>query len=685
MKRILFTRKGLQIILFIPVLILTSFLTYFNFWKDGLGNLYYSTAIKSMMQSFHNFFFVAFDPGGFVSVDKPPVALWIQTIFALIFGFHGWSILLPEAMAAVLSVALIYHLIKRTFGFQAGFIAALALACTPIFIAVSRTNNLDSILILDLLISSWLLIKAAESSNIFYLIAAMTMASIGFNIKMFEAYLVIPAFYITYFLAQNRNHKKRMLQLGIGTAVLLAISFSWVLTVDGIPKQDRPYVGSSKTDSEMELAFGYNGIDRVFSGLTFPSAKSAISKLTKQTATIQIGAASNHGNPSLVNKSVPPPGFFRLLDGSLSGQISWFIPLSVFGMAAFYIWMRKNKTIVSRRMLINAVFWTSWISVQLVFFSFANITHKYYLSVLAPGLAAFTGIGLVYLWKLYVGKGKSAFLLPLTLIAASLVQFYLIFSYHPSWNGWLAPAVAIVCTACAVILTITKLHKFKRNLAITCFIIAASALFVAPAIWSATPLIYGTNMGDPQAGPQFGNLRNVNASVKIPSPLKTACTTVNSSRNIRLKPAQNYANVKVQSSNDYLDALTSFLVKNKGKGKYIVAVTKSVYAENMILNTGMPVMVIGGYTGDDPILTVSGFEKLVNTGNVRYFLLEAAKKPAGTLKIVKWVESHGKTVPQSDIMGIHAENSNLKEPGNNQYILYDLRSSKNIKAFPKLA
>src|SRR5689334_22294980 len=81
-----------------------------NIWdlaQNGYSNLYYSVAVQSMMQSWHNFFFNSYDAGGFITVDKPPVALWIQAISARIFGFSSLSLLLPEALAGVASVAIL--------------------------------------------------------------------------------------------------------------------------------------------------------------------------------------------------------------------------------------------------------------------------------------------------------------------------------------------------------------------------------------------------------------------------------------------------------------------------------------------------------------------------------------------------------------------------------------------------
>ena len=124
------------------VLALSAFLNLWRLTSEGYGNIYYAAAVKNMLDSWHNFFFVSYD-AGFVSVDKPPVGFWIQAASAEVFGFHGWSILLPQALAGVLSVALLYHLVRRTFGPVAGLLSALALAVTPISVAVQRNNNVD--------------------------------------------------------------------------------------------------------------------------------------------------------------------------------------------------------------------------------------------------------------------------------------------------------------------------------------------------------------------------------------------------------------------------------------------------------------------------------------------------------------------------------------------------------------
>ncbi|HLJ36225.1 MAG TPA: glycosyltransferase family 39 protein, partial [Ktedonobacteraceae bacterium] len=90
------------------VILISIFMNFYQLGQNGFANLYYASAIRSMLDNWHNFFFVSFDPGGFVTIDKPPLGFWLQAASAKIFGFTPLSIFLPQALAGVLSVLLLY-------------------------------------------------------------------------------------------------------------------------------------------------------------------------------------------------------------------------------------------------------------------------------------------------------------------------------------------------------------------------------------------------------------------------------------------------------------------------------------------------------------------------------------------------------------------------------------------------
>ena len=257
------TTRVIQALALGAVMLLALVLHFFRLDQEGYANLYYAATVKSMLTSWHNFFYASFDPGGFVSVDKPPLCLWMQALSATIFGFSGWSLLLPQALAGVLSVALMYHLVARVFGAWAGIIAALVLTVSPIFIAANRNNTMDAQLVFTSLLATSMVSIAIEKGKLRWLILGAIFVGIGFNIKMLQAVMVLPAFWIAYLIAARTKWYWRVAHLSIASIVLAIVSLAWVIAVDLTPVEDRPFVGSSKNNTEMELIVGHNGITRL--------------------------------------------------------------------------------------------------------------------------------------------------------------------------------------------------------------------------------------------------------------------------------------------------------------------------------------------------------------------------------------------------------------------------------------
>ena len=216
-----------------------------NCWqlaREGVGNEYYAAAVRSMLQSWHNFFFVSFDPGGFVTVDKPPLGFWIQTASAKLFGFHGWTILLPQALAGVPSVALLYHLVRRVSGPAAGLVAALALAVTPISVVTNRNNTIDSLLVLtaarrglggDQGNGDAGGIPCAGCCRRCWSASASTS-------RCWKPTWRSPRSGWSTSSGRGPRWRKRIGHLALATLVLLAVSLSWATAVDLTPASQRP-------------------------------------------------------------------------------------------------------------------------------------------------------------------------------------------------------------------------------------------------------------------------------------------------------------------------------------------------------------------------------------------------------------------------------------------------------------
>ncbi|MGE3911447.1 MAG: glycosyltransferase family 39 protein, partial [Chloroflexota bacterium] len=251
------------------VMLLAAGLYCWGLARNGFGNEYYTAAALSGALSWKAFFYGALDPGSFITVDKPPFAIWVQSLSVRLFGLSSWSVLLPQALAALGTLAAVMVMTRRQFGAVSAILAGLALALTPITVAVARVNLPDNVLILLLVLGAWATLAAARTGRLRLLLLGMALVGIGFNTKMLQAFVVVPAFSGTYLLAAPGGLLRRLAHLTAAGLVLLAVSASWMLVVDSVPADARPYIGGSSDNSVLDLTLGYNGLGRIFGqGLT---------------------------------------------------------------------------------------------------------------------------------------------------------------------------------------------------------------------------------------------------------------------------------------------------------------------------------------------------------------------------------------------------------------------------------
>ena len=237
-----------------------------NCWalsRNGLGNTYYSAATRSMTASWRNFFFASFDPGGFITVDKPPVALWFQALSVRTFGYSSWTLLLPGALAGTASVAILFSIMRRHFGAVAATIAALVLAVSPVSVSVNRLNLPEPFMILFLVAAAWAVLRSLDAARpLVWLAVAGGFAGLAFNTKTLAAAIAFPALGLAV-LVGARTWKSRVIRGAVLAGVAAVASLWWVLVVDVIPTSMRPYVGGSRNNTELNLLIGYNGLGRV--------------------------------------------------------------------------------------------------------------------------------------------------------------------------------------------------------------------------------------------------------------------------------------------------------------------------------------------------------------------------------------------------------------------------------------
>jgi 4-amino-4-deoxy-L-arabinose transferase-like glycosyltransferase len=442
-----------------------------NLWalaRNGWANEYYAAAVRSMSSSWHDFLFASLDRGGVMTVDKPPLALWVQALSVRVFGFDSLSMLVPQALMGVASVALVYDLVRRRFGRVGGFVAGLALALAPIAVAISRHNNPDSLLILCSVAALWCTVRGLENGRTRWLVLAGVCVGLGFETKMLVALVVVPGIAAAWLwvapAARGRWHALRQLLAGGGA--MLLVGGAWPLLVELTPAADRPWVSGTSDNRILSLIFEYNGVGRVDG---------------------QAGGPAGAGG----NMFGGTPGPLRLLNSALGGQAGWLLGFALVSGVAIMAASRLHRADARSGWLlvVGGAFATT-----AVLFSFASgILHPYYVSLLAPFAAALTGAGAAAL----MGGGRAARVAaPLAVVAGVVVELVVRADY-PGQLTWLAP-VLIAVGALAVLALVAFSSRAVRMAAIGATL---AVLLAAPAVWAFDTLGHATSGTFPAGGP----------------------------------------------------------------------------------------------------------------------------------------------------------------------------------------
>jgi 4-amino-4-deoxy-L-arabinose transferase-like glycosyltransferase len=667
------------------VLLLALVLRLWHLAQNGWGNEYYTAGVLSMTTNWRNLLYNSFDPAGFVSVDKPPVALWIQVASVKLFGFQGLSVLIPQVLEGLASVWVAYHLVHRRFGASAGLMAALFLAITPVSVAIDRSSNTDSCLVLVLLLAAWALMRAAEEGSRRLLLLSMALVGLGFNVKMLAAFVVLPTFVLVYFLGAPLARRRRLEDLALAAAVLATVSLSWAVLYDLTPQEHRPFAGTTKKNSMLELAIGPYAIGRFVPAVK--RSETPQSQPRKEEAAVagtQPVGGTRAPTEARIRSALSrlfvraPAGPLRLADGQLAGQVGWLVPLAVMGLAVGGFRGRFRKPLEPAQLAL--LLWFGWAITYGVVYSFAGgIMHLYYLATMAPPLAALAAIGVVSLWDRYVQRGWGAVLLPTTLLLTAVWQLHIqasalgwklgettnpmvaitaLSAGHGNWQTWLH-AVTLAGTLVAVggLLVMVRRQAWGRAehaLAAVALGSGLLALLLAPLAWAMSSVLVAGHGVLPSA--DLARLVSGDG---------------NATASIRSRFADSMGASK----------LVGFLKVNRRGERFLLATSNTRIAAPIIISTGEAVMARGGFHGLDPILSTEKLAQMVKTNQVRFVMLgdlsvisrklgaEEAGRP-----ISEWVQANGKLVDSTLWRSSGVERGNLR--------LYDLRPDEALLPAP---
>ncbi|WP_029117050.1 glycosyltransferase family 39 protein [Mycobacterium sp. URHB0044] len=548
----------------------TALLYLWNLSASGYGNTFYAAAAQAGAQSWSAWFFGALDARDFITVDKPPGALWVTGLSVRLFGMNSWSVLAPQAVMGVAAVGALFASVRRTIadprqGAVAGLIAGAALAWTPAAALMFRFNNPDAFLVLLITVAAYCLTRAVAAASWRWLLLVGAVMGAAFLTKMLQAFLVLPGFAAAFLLAAPTSWRKRLLHIAAATGALVASAGWWVAVVQLIPATSRPYIGGSTNDTVLDLALGYNGFSRIVGQP--PDARWGGATLPRNTST----------------------GLRRLFTGEFGNEISWLLPAALLALSfGGYLWARGR---LSRDEHAAVVSWGGWLLVTGLVFTLMNGTvHPYYSVALAPAVAALVGLGSAWAWRARSGwDGRIALTGMLGLTGWQSVTLLTRNDFGPHWLPWMIAALSALG---AVVALIGRWRPAATAVALGA--IGASAGTVVFTI--ATVLT-----------PHHGAIPN---AVSLTSP--TSMRPVTAQKAVKAFAIGGWTGDEASNR-----ALADLLAATHTP--WSAATNGSQSAAALEIASGTAVMAIGGWSGD-PVPTLDQFIDDVHAGRVTYYV-----------------------------------------------------------------
>ncbi|WP_406493975.1 glycosyltransferase family 39 protein [Streptomyces sp. NBC_01604] len=648
---------------FLGLLLATAVLYLYNLSASGYSNSFYSAAVQAGTKSWKAMFFGSLDASNAITVDKPSAFLWPMEIAARIFGLNSWTILTPEVLMGVGTVAVVYASVRRRFGPGAGLIAGAVLALTPVAALMFRFNNPDAMLALLMALACYFVVRALEDGRTKWLVWAGVAIGFAFLAKTLQAFVILPSLAIVYAVCAPVNLKKRFGQLALATGAMVVAGGWWVAIVELWPASSRPYIGGSQNNSFLELTFGYNGLGRI-----------------NGEETGSVGGGGGAGGTGQWGET----GWDRMFNSEIGAQISWLLPAALILLVAGLVATRKlDRTSVTRS---SFLVWGGSLLITMVVFSYmAGIFHQYYTIALAPYIAAVVGMGSATLWE-----KRSEMWASLTLAAAVVAGTawgYVLLNRTPDYLPWLKWLVLIGGLVAA--LGLVFVARLGRQLALAAAGLGIVAALAGPAAYTLSTVnsahtgsiptagpagagVMGGRGGGPGGGGMGGgfpgggqNQQNGNGNTQGGTPGGGTGTFPGGGT-----PGQNQQGNGVPGGGrtgdggtgggggmggllngaTVTDEAKKLLETDADQYTWAAAAIGAQNAASYQLSTGDPVMAIGGFNGTDPSPTLAQFKQYVTDGKIHYFISSGTGGGMGgssdgtSSQITTWVEATFKKV-----------------------------------------
>jgi 4-amino-4-deoxy-L-arabinose transferase-like glycosyltransferase len=604
----------------LALVVLAAVLDLWALDKNGWANTYYSAAVKSMSTSWHNFLYNSLDVAGLQTLDKPPLALWVEALSVRVFGFSSWAMLVPEALMGVATVALAYDMVKRVFGRPAGFAAGLVLALTPITVAISRHNNPDALVVLCSTAALWFTVRAALDGKTKWLVWAGVMVGAGFETKMGTGLLVLPALALAYFWVAPRGRVtavKQLLAGGVSTAV---VGLAWPVLVWLTPAADRPWVSGTSDNSIWSLILNYNGTGRLDGQAGGPGGTG--------------GGPGGGGGGGMGSVFGGDTGVFRLVDSSLGGQAGWLIGMAIVGGIGVAVASGLKRRDPRTGFILAAG--GAFATCAIVFSYAKGIFHPYYVSMLAPFTAVLIGATVGTILK---GGLVARIVGPLALLGGLATEIMVIHRGASDVNGLIPPAI-VAAVGGAVVLALRMPTKV-RAIAVAA---ALGVLLIAPGAWAVDTLGHATSTTFPAGGPAsqgmgggpggggpgggrggFGGGAPGGTQGGFTPPAQSGQATAPPGFSMQGGGGGAGGGGMFGGNTN----LTAAITYANAHGGGTIGVSSQQGAATAIIQSGAKVAGLGGFSGQESEVTAQWLAQAVQDGRIRYVLTDSTGTGGG--------------------------------------------------------
>ncbi|NMO91104.1 glycosyltransferase family 39 protein [Actinomycetospora sp. TBRC 11914] len=614
---------------FAGVLVLAALVDLWDVGANGDANAFYAAAVQASTRNPVAWLFAAVDAPGFITVDKPPADNWWMGLWANLVGFSPWSMLVPQAVLGIATVALLVLTVRRWSGPGAALVAGVVLALTPVAVIMFRFDDPDPMLTFLLVAAAYALVRAVDAAarraGTGWLVACGLLIGLGFLAKMGVAMLVVPAFALVHLVAADVAWRRRIGQL-VGGLVGIVVGAGWFLAlVDLWPASSRPWIGGSTDNSLLQLAVGYNGLSRIVG----------------RSGGGPGGGPGRGGPPGGFGGFGGQAGLGRMFSAEFGGQIAWLLPAALLVLVAL-LWASRRAP-ATDRLRAAALLWGGWLVVSGAVFSFMEgIVHSYYTIVMAPPIAALVAIGAREAW-VRRGDATTRVLLAVGVLGTAAWSAVLLWR-SPTFLPWL-PGTVLVAGVLAALLVVVPTVLARRAGLVAALVLGLVATLGGASAYAVDTVVTPHGGTEASAGPAVRDQRG--------SRFAAAMRTTRPGQAGRGGPAAGGfpGGFGGFGGRGAADPQVVALLRGAGT-QWAAATPTTMAAAGLELASDTSVMGLGGFSGSDPTPTLAQFQGDVSSHLVRYYVTPTATgaggrgfggfggRGAALAPIQSWVQAH---------------------------------------------